>query len=69
MVYNNDIEISGYPILDSLGHGNDGARVFDITILPNGRIRFTEACDICFSKDLTQDEVRGLAAELLRLIE
>lgn len=45
-------------------------RVFGVWRKPDsGKFEFGEYCDECFSIDLTKDEVRGLAAELLAFIE
>ncbi len=56
--------MSNTPMLDRL----KAARVMEISSLDKRTLfRFWEACDGYFSTDLTRDEVRQLAEELLEM--
>lgn len=56
-----------YPsILEALS----GERIFEISkVDQSGEFDFTEQCDQYFSVNLTSDQVRGMAAELLAFID
>jgi len=54
---------SGKNMLDAL----DGARVFNVEKLDDGRFCFQESCDRYFSANLTKDQVLELAEELRAL--
>lgn len=51
---------TGEDLLDAL----DGARVFSVKKLDDGRFCFEESCDQYFSANLTKDQVLALAEEL-----
>lgn len=47
----------------------DGGRIFAVECIPGGLFRVTESCDSIFHVELTGDELRLLAGELVALAD